>query len=85
MWIETASFSVGRSTQRADMCIPGNSRISNIHAIILKKGNTFYLKDNGSTNGTFLNGNKINPQMDPVRLRSGDRIRLYDEELEFIL
>ena len=85
MWIETASFSVGRSTQRANMCIPGNSRISNIHAIILKKGNTFYLKDNGSTNGTFLNGNKINPQMDPVRLRSGDRIRLYDEELEFIL
>jgi pSer/pThr/pTyr-binding forkhead associated (FHA) protein len=39
--------------------------------------------DLGSTNGTFLNGNPVTPRT-PQRLRSGDRIKIGEVEIEFL-
>lgn len=46
--------------------------LTETHAILKKKRKTYYLKDNRSLNGTYLNGKRLGAK--PVRLRDGDRI-----------
>jgi len=43
--------------------------LSSKHALIYKKGNSLYIQDLKSTNGTFLNGVKIRK---PVKLKEND-------------
>ncbi|MBO4387051.1 MAG: FHA domain-containing protein [Treponema sp.] len=50
------------------------------HCIIQKIRDEYFLKDEGSTNGTFLNGSRILPDK-YVRLNSGDKIRIGSSEL----
>jgi pSer/pThr/pTyr-binding forkhead associated (FHA) protein len=50
-----------------------HAHVSRRHCMISKKGIMFYITDLGSTNGTFLNGNKITGT---VRLRNNDTISL---------
>lgn len=42
-----------------------------------------YIEDNGSTNGTYVNGMKLVPKIKSKALEHGMRIRLGNEELEF--
>ncbi len=53
---------------------------SQLHARIIKAGEAYLLEDLGSTNGTYVNGNRINY---PVGLRHGDRISIGRTVLEF--
>ncbi|GAB4570575.1 MAG: FHA domain-containing protein [Anaerolineae bacterium] len=48
-----------------------DSFASNEHAQITYRGGNWWLEDRGSSNGTFLNGTRIN---EPVILSSGDLI-----------
>ena len=50
------------------------------HCIIQKIRDEFFLKDENSTNGTFLNGNRIPPDK-YVKLNSGDTVKIGSEEL----
>ncbi len=84
---ETASitkqlFVIGKERQKVDFCVPDNNSVSRNHANILCKGGVYYIVDKNSTNFTFVNGNKINPNQE-VKLNSGDKIKLADEEFEF--
>lgn len=84
---ETASiakplFIIGKERQKVDFCIPDNNSVSRNHANIVCKGGIYYIVDKNSTNYTFVNGNKINPNQE-VKLNSGDKIKLADEEFEF--
>lgn len=79
------NFKLGRSEQRADFCIRNNSGISNIHAVVIKENNKYYLKDHHSTNGTYVNGEKILDSTIMVPLHDGSIIQLYDEEIVFKL
>ena len=68
----TGTITIGRSSDHAQLVLQGNkenSPISRLHCTILEKGDFFELRDEGSANGTFLNGS---------RLRSGDLHRLSD-------
>jgi pSer/pThr/pTyr-binding forkhead associated (FHA) protein len=56
------------------------SKVSRFHAIAKMEGNSFILTDNESSNGTFVNGEKITQ---PVELYPGDRINIGSYELEF--
>jgi len=47
--------------------------ISRQHARIIRRGQNLWLEDLNSTNGTYLNGQRI---FEPVLLRAGDEIRL---------
>ncbi len=52
--------------------------VSSHHAELVFHGNTVLLRDLQSTNGTFVNGNRV---VDQLLLESGDRIQLADVEL----
>lgn len=60
---------VGR--ENAALLITGNSSISRAHAQITRSGNTVTVTDLGSTNGTFINGTKVEA---PTVLNPGDMV-----------
>jgi hypothetical protein len=49
--------------------------VSRRHLMIIKEGNLLKVADLGSTNGTFLNGVRLQPRQ-PRLLRTGDRLSL---------
>ena len=59
--------------------ISGNTAISRVHVLINFLGNGFSIEDKASTNGTRINGNMLQPG-EYVRLHSGDRLTLGDED-----
>lgn len=75
-------FMIGKERKKVDFCIPDNNSVSRNHANILCRGGVYFIVDKNSTNYTFVNGNKINPNQE-VKLNSGDKIKLADEEFEF--
>lgn len=69
--------SLGRSNQRDIILFdPASSRLQ---AEILIQDGGFWIKDGGSANGTFLNGEPARSQ----RLKDGDRIRIGGTEFRF--
>jgi predicted component of type VI protein secretion system len=53
---------------------------SSAHARIFPRGESMYVEDMGSTNGTYLNGRQISA---PQRLKLGDVIRIGDSEYRY--
>ena len=82
--IKKNEFVIGRSHQRADFIISDNPRIGNAHAVILKENGRYYLKDNQSQNGTYVDGRRLLLN-DRVELYDGQTFQLYDEEFIFNL
>ncbi|TVP98829.1 MAG: FHA domain-containing protein [Planctomycetaceae bacterium] len=54
--------------------------VSRVHAKIMRRGNDYFLEDQGSRNGTFLNGQLINGSQS---LSEGDKVRICEVELVF--
>ena len=55
--------------------------ISKIHARIIRVGNNFFIKDEESLNGTYLNDKKIN-EYDVTPLKIGDIVKLANIEFK---
>jgi hypothetical protein len=66
-------------TDRADIRVE-DPFASSSHARIDNRGGTMYLEDMGSTNGTYLNGRKV---QSAERLDVGDTIRIGDSEYRY--
>ena len=66
-----SEITIGRE-DNVDLTIP-SSAVSRRHARITRNEDGYVLEDLGSSNGTFVNGQKLNG---PRPLRSGDKIRL---------
>ncbi|HEX2907455.1 MAG TPA: FHA domain-containing protein [Phototrophicaceae bacterium] len=49
--------------------------VSRLHAAVEVQGDLVFLMDLGSTNGTFLNNQRLKPNHS-VQVRSGDQVRL---------
>lgn len=64
---------LGRGTG-ADVCIP-HEAVSTTHATIQARGAGYAVQDEGSTNGTRVNGTRLAPNR-PKPLKNGDRIEL---------
>lgn len=73
-----SKITLGRS--RDNSIVMNNILASRNHAIIQKIKNDYYLKDLGSTNGTFLNDKRI-PEDKYVKLSSGDKITIGNDNL----
>ncbi len=72
----------GKDTEHLNYIVVNESTIGRRHALIEFKDYSFWIIDQGSINGTFVNGQAVNSE---VRLKHGDRIRLHKCEFEFIM
>ena len=77
-------FTIGKERKKVDYCISDNSSVSRTHAEVVAKNGTFYLIDQKSTNGTYLNDVRLNP-LQEMELKNGDKIRISDETFVFKL
>jgi hypothetical protein len=69
---------IGRAVEN-DIVIT-SKRVSRGHARIYRDGLCLMLEDLGSTNGTFLNGERV---LSPIELRDGDQVSMGDVILIF--
>lgn len=65
----SGAMTIGRDPSR-DIPMPDDAVLSRHHATIETAGSTVTLIDNGSSNGTWVNGRKVDRQL----LRSGDEV-----------
>jgi pSer/pThr/pTyr-binding forkhead associated (FHA) protein len=57
--------------------LPSVNIVSRVHAILKAKGRSYFLEDAGSSNGTYLNGEPVDPSSPPgFPLKPGDVICL---------
>ena len=73
-----ADVTVGRA-MGCGLAFPEDTFVSQLHARLFRTDSTWQIEDLGSTNGTFLNSNKISA---PQALRPGDRIQVGRTVLE---
>lgn len=67
-------FTVGRMAECCDLVVTEDRRVSRCHAMFVLRGEQWYLVDDFSTNGTWLNGVKLIPgEQYPIKV--GDVIR----------
>ena len=74
----TNIYNIG-SNYRNDIVLE-SQLVSRFHGSLRIKGNKAYIHDNGSKNGTELNGRKIQPHED-VQVKRGDNIVCGDEDV----
>jgi len=65
-------ITIGRAAGCA-VTLPDDTFVSQLHARVFHRENEYFVEDLGSTNGTFLNGQKVAA---PVALRVGDRLQI---------
>ena len=82
--ITKPEFAIGKSKTKADYAIEDNTAISRVHCIIVQKDGVNYIKDNNSTNHTYINGVELQPGKE-VLLKNKTMIQLGDEEFTFLL
>jgi hypothetical protein len=73
-------ISIGRSPE-ADVRIE-DRYASGVHARIYSRGPSYYVEDMNSTNGTFLNGERLDGE---AELKDLDELRIGDTEFRFEL
>jgi EAL domain-containing protein (putative c-di-GMP-specific phosphodiesterase class I) len=77
--LEPLPFRIGRDKKTTNYSI-SSKQISKEHAEIACSEDQFFIRDLGSTNGTFVNGRQI----DKAVLHSGDIIHVAHEEFRFV-
>ena len=75
--IETVPLSIGRD-EAADITLD-YGRVSREHAVIVQEGGRYRIRDLGSTNGTYVNGRRV----DDEALGDGDLVTVADIEMIF--
>lgn len=76
--LDRMKLTIGRSS-RNDICI-SDPFASRLHAEIRRENDLVMLVDNGSANGTFVNGQRVTGSL---RLSVGDIVRIGETEIEY--
>jgi predicted component of type VI protein secretion system len=71
--VATPQFIIGRDPQC--QLRPASQSISKQHCVLVVRNKSLFLKDFGSTNGTFLNEEQIEADVE-LPIKSGDRVRV---------
>ena len=82
MDINKPVFRIGKERSYVDYFVANNNAVSRIHADIITRNNCYFVKDENSTNGTYVNGNRLSPN-EEVQVFDGDIITFANEEFEF--
>jgi len=77
-FLDKPRFTLGRLLQ-SDICL-NHPSVSNLHAVIVTLSNDHILEDIGSTNGTLINGEKIDKHI----LQNNDTIELGCYQLKYV-
>ncbi len=75
-------FKIGKASRGVDYTVGGNSAISRQHAVIIQRDGVCYIKDNKSTNHTYVNDKMVEEGVEEI-LTHDSKIRLGDEEFLF--
>lgn len=81
--IEKDNVVIGKKQELVDQVIPFNRMISRKHCRIVSRKGVYYISDEGSANGTFVNGVKLIPRQE-VQINRGDVVRLADSEFQIV-
>lgn len=73
--IRNGQLTVGRNGAKAAISVPADGKLSGLHATFSLQGNRLMITDNGSTNGTKVNGTKLSAGV-PTELQQNDRVTL---------
>ena len=73
--------SIGKRRGEADLVLD-HAGVSRLHARIVREGDSFFVEDLNSTNGTFKNGLRLQPY-EKRELEEGDEIGFGQEILIF--
>ena len=77
------TFDLGQelTVGRADKChvVLDDTYVSQVHARIFARGDSYYIEDLGSTNGTYLNRKRVGGA---TELQRGDRVKIGKTVLE---
>lgn len=77
---------LGRDAQRCDLVFPAKADgISGVHCMVTIDGSTIWLKDLGSTYGTYTAGGRRLAANEAVNLRVGERFWLGSEKELFVI
>ena len=82
--ITKQNFKVGKASMGVDYTVKGNGAVSRVHAVIMNKDGIYYIRDNKSTNHTYVNG-KMLEEGENELLTQDCKIVLGDEEFIFKL
>lgn len=77
-------FRIGKEKSYVDYFIGDNNTISRLHADIISRDNRYYLKDNNSTNHSYINGSIVQGNQE-AELFDGAVVTLSNEDFEFHL
>jgi hypothetical protein len=72
-------LTIGRS-RACDVQIAHDAQVSRLHCRVLVAEGRFWLEDNGTTNGTWVNGERVKKR----RLYGGEQIRVGDAHFTFL-
>lgn len=76
------SFVLGKNLEKSDYAVADNTNISRVHAVITMRNGRYYVMDQNSTNGTFINGRIIKAGQE-TEILPGDCLMLANEEFIF--
>lgn len=76
------SFMLGKNPEKSDYAVADNTNISRVHAVITMRNGRYYVMDQNSTNGTFINGRIIKAGQE-TEILPGDCLMLANEEFIF--
>ncbi|MBR6402811.1 MAG: FHA domain-containing protein [Eubacterium sp.] len=84
IFIDKDEFRIGKSKIHADYAIENNTAISRVHVVVTKRNGVSYLRDNESTNGTWIEGERLEPGRE-VLLKANMKVKFGDEDFTFYL
>lgn len=75
---ETFPFQIGRDPNSSQVALSLESSVSRNHAEVSYSEGSIFIKDQTSSNGTFVNGQRIGGTISTRSLNDGDIVRVGD-------
>lgn len=83
MPIDRADILIGKKQEMVDAVISYNKMISRKHCRIIHENGVYYILDEGSANGTYVNGARLAPGQ-KCQINRGDIVRLADSDFQIV-